>query len=171
MRVSKFDPWNCPRSSTARAYRAYSAYPAGGLGTLGAIGTVPGANLSTKCREWDCQTDASGRVANMLRTRLTRPSKYPARFEELRLRALTFCASHWMSTLLRLEWTEADFFAVDLHDSRQGGLVQALDGGTIRAATSSVAAIVPSDATSFQLHSRSCLRSRKLKLIWELEDS
>lgn len=151
MHVSKFDPWQPSERICPPAYPAYSAYPDISLGMVGRIGRIgrgvetldppmPAKTLNTVHFCIQPTTHEAARMVERWRTKLSCPDAMDASRERVRRFALRFCESRWIYRLLSLGWTGSDFFAYCAPNTSLGGLVQCLDGQTLRLATGATAA-------------------------------
>ena len=162
MSLPKFDP----RSKTSpgmRAYRAYCAYPEAKLGTLGTIGTAAEMNF---CENVDAAVSIWLRLLAAASTMPSDLGLLISQNNRLIASAIELCLSPWAKRLVELGWDEHDLFAVDCSECQTGGLIQRLQEGRIRFATSQTVYFEICSATFV------CARERPglfaLPRIWDL---
>lgn len=160
MSVPKYNPWVAVVDHNPRAYRAYCAYPSPTLGTLGTIGTgsqVETQGSNPRIAGWRVKLCAA-------RSKLSRKATNRFHIDT----ALALCRTPWLLRLEALGWKEDAIFAYNIADCERGGLIQALTGHRLAAATQTAAYLV---TTNGQFR---CVRAQRvvhyLPMLWEVAE-
>lgn len=163
MSVQKFDPWSDARRHPTRAYRAYCAYLKPNLGASGTLGTgvepISSASQSDRVRTWELRLWAA-------RLNISAGADVASPHDRLLISAIEFCRGPWAPRLAALGWSECDLFAAADDADRSGGLIQVLDGGQIRFATSDT--VYFSTGCRLPAYVRACSKSDALPRVWDL---
>ena len=158
MSVPKYNPWVGGAHNDPRAYRAYCAYPSPTLGTIGTIGT------GSQREPQDSNPRIAGWCVKLYAARSKLSRKATNRFHIDT--ALELCRTPWLLRLEALGWKEDAIFAYNTADCERGGLIQALTGHRLAAATQAAAYLV---TTNGQLR---CVRAQRavhhLPMLWEV---
>lgn len=158
MSLPKFDPWSVSKSVPSGAYRAYCAYPVGEIGTSGTIGTA----VQSKLEIGPDSAFLDGWQHKLVSALATRHNAIERKYLES---ALVLCRSQWLPHLLALGWGEADLFACDPADPRNGGLVQAFDRGKLIAVTGDAAYLATQNGR--EQHDRRPPMPWERSMIWD----